>query len=937
MSDNESTAPGGLIPTGKDAVATRDAARTARADLTRQTQAMEAQRAAQRAELERKRAELEADFRRQRAELEAQMGPLREQLAQMTEVLWTVDLYLGRHESIETLRGGEPAPEGTPLTIRQRVLVMAEESLVLMGERPDGMDAEGIPAFVRWLVEDDTHLDRVLPEPKGVVVLVPTRVRSQTGNVFEDAARDSANQRAYWLIRNGQRLHLLTTDPDLRVIDRVLPNRTEFSEVFERRLFGFLRTGGPVQPGSDEWMEMEQRADKRRRHYMRLMLVLQGLIDRTPVWHPLPQGGINLLDVTAQDDGQVVLVQDGDTSMLLDDGRPGFREWQQALNARLRPGVRIVGSWQSPGFLDLREESLGWAGGHTRIHPRNAPYPSSDEAHLVEDRRDGGVVIRYARTDEVWRTVDTPIPDRPGWVHRSHEPVTPTQRASCLVRPDDDWVLALDLASVDDLRYYLDSRTDRSQHYLSMAPTLRTALAIKEAEAAEEAPFRRLLGDMLAGEGAEDADTLVEGLIHEWKVAHTWHRPLNGDPEHERKAAQQIIDTYRQSVAAEDETGAMVALGRSLPGTVAVARRRQGTWVAVRRAEHAHDPGVFVHLTTLRRDGTPGKTTEWVTLSPRQVAALTIVWEDPAWATWTLPSTPWHYLSEPQRTSLVDEVVAAGNGQTVCVTETWDPYEPGTRTFTRFDWIDAASPADVDKDTPHGADHPDGLDSRLAETRYVVRPQRGSDPALPAPHRQNRACFGKFSPGRGAGDDAPKPSSLPWWPDSAKRYGDARPRLVWLNDDLLAEIADYLDRCAENSAQERAAQKAQERTVYRWVEPTLRAIAEEVEAVAWVEFVADYGADAHDLWPSQREQVNTKPVHPRTLWGLFTIALDHGHPITGQTLDALNEHARAHGNRARGEWHPERGLQDLHGFGGVRVPDPDPEDAPIPSAPHTVR
>lgn len=72
------------------------------------------------AELDRKRTELEAEFAIRRAELEAQIGPLRQRLEQMQEVMWTVDLYLGRDESLRLLRDGQPAPADTPITIRQR-------------------------------------------------------------------------------------------------------------------------------------------------------------------------------------------------------------------------------------------------------------------------------------------------------------------------------------------------------------------------------------------------------------------------------------------------------------------------------------------------------------------------------------------------------------------------------------------------------------------------------------------------------------------------------------------------------------------------------------------------------------------------------------------------------------------------------------------------
>lgn len=906
---------------GHDAVATRDAARAARAGLARREAALEATISAQKAEIERVKRQMELDA----AKLRADMEVLRAEMARATEILWTADLYLGRHEDIRNLRGGEPAPGDAPLTIRQKVLVMAEESLVLMGQKVTGMDAEDVPHFILWLLEDDAHLDRVLPEPKGVVVLVPTRVESHSGNIFEDVARNSQNQRAYWLIRNGQRLHLMTTDPDLRVGERVLPNRREFTDIFTEREFG-IGTRRPVVPGSDKWLKLEKDADARRRHYMRLMLVLQGLIDRTPVWHPLPAEAINLLDVRAQDTGRVVLIQDDDSAALLDDGRPSFRDWQRALNARLRPGMRVIGNWGITDFERLYVDGDRWTRGfHPRVSPGRGPYPDTDVPHLVEGRRDGGFVIRYKRTDTVWRRDP---------YYGVEEEVVPSRRASCVVMADDTWVLALDLASAEDLHYYLNSRTNRGDHFLSMVPTIRAALAAKDAEATDESDFRRLLVDLLTTAGAENADSQIDALIHRWKIANAWYRALTGDPTHERKAATQIVDTWQRAQSAHSEGATMVARGKALPGALAVAQRRSGAWVAITKAEGAHDTGVFVHLTSLRRDGKPGTTDEWKTLAPRQVAALTIVWEADEWAEWTLPTAAKTYLSEPQRRAIIDEIVAGGNGSTVCVTETWDPKHPDKRAFTRYDWAPERSPEEhpsTATDDPYSWRAAPAL---VTASTHRITHHTGSGPAL-APEATGSPHFARYTVAHTVGDATLH--GIPWWPDTETRYSEARPRLTWLDEDMFTRLARYAERCREAHSAARSAHRDRDRTAYRWVEPILRLIETRAEDAAREEFIADYGSDSMDLWPAHRDRLNIQsPIHARTLFGIIAIALDHHHPVTGQTLDQLADHALSRGNDARSEWHPSPGKQDMKGYGDLVVPEPQHEDDPIPRAPRHI-
>lgn len=48
---------------------------------------------------------------------------------------------------------------------------MAEESLIhLDAHGGQGMDAEKVQEFLNWIVADDEHPNRILPEPKSFVI-----------------------------------------------------------------------------------------------------------------------------------------------------------------------------------------------------------------------------------------------------------------------------------------------------------------------------------------------------------------------------------------------------------------------------------------------------------------------------------------------------------------------------------------------------------------------------------------------------------------------------------------------------------------------------------------------------------------------------------------------------------------------------------------------
>ncbi|XKH58692.1 hypothetical protein LG293_16720 (plasmid) [Citricoccus nitrophenolicus] len=914
-----------------DALAVREQAAAQRAEITRSVQELKQRQADAKADLERRRAEMEADFRRQAAELEAMAKPLQEQLAKMQEVLWTVNLYLGRDETIQLLREGKPAPADTPISIRQRVLVMAEESLILTGGQMTGMNADNIPHFVNWLLADDANLSRVLPEPKGVVVLIPTKVESRTGNAFEDAARNAANQSSYWLLRNGERLHLLTVDESLRIFDRVLPKRTEFTEVFDRGLFGFGRAfGQPVEPGSEEWMAMEKIADARQRHFMRILLVLQGIIDRTPVWHPLPEGGVSLLRLADQESGRIELIQDGDDSLQLTDGREDFRAWQLRLNRLLRPGMRVVGNWDAEGFREMRIRGGAWQRDH---HPRLSPasiycLPDGKLPHLIEGRRDGGLLIRFQRTDQVWRKYEEPVPDRPGYVYRGERPETPTQRASLVIKSDDDWVLPYDVVTLTELQAYLNSREERSKHFLDMVPTIQSAIDAKQAEAATEAPFRGLLARLLEAEGADpsESSTLVDELVHWWKVANTWARPLNGEPKHEARAAKEIVAEYRNRLthAADTSEATMIAAGRRISGAIAVARNRQGKWFAYSPSILAHDKGVFLDVTPLRKDGSPGTVKRWQTPQTRSITALHVAWSAPEWDGWTFGANPRHYLTGPERQLLVAELLAAAPGIPLCVTEFHDPQDPADRFLAAYTWTADTTAADAETLPLHDplSWHHDGLKLVTCTGRKVVKDAGGVRLMASRLPRAQDKHFGGYSPSSPWGD-------IPWWPDDATRYTDVRPRLVWMDEPNLDDLAGFRRRCRESYEEQHQLRQQFEAEVYRYVLPVQAAIMASLTAEARTRFLEDYGRDAEDLWESHLKSLRLRsPIHDRTLWGIIAIRLKAGLPVTGETLGDLAQYAHEQGNRAPGEWHPDRGVQDMHGHEELIVPEPEPAEKP---------
>lgn len=644
-----------MTPATADEVKARTAAgrvelTRAQIDLEKRDQELREEQKRMEAKLREQQREMEQRFRAERAALEAQLAPLRAELERLEEVSWTVDLYTGRDEDVTLLVDGRPAPADAPITVRQSVLFADEESLLYAED--NSFDHKDMDTFVQWLTASADNREQMLPDQRGVVVVVPTRQYRDYGDPFANAARRGHNSRAHWLIRNGERFYLMTTDPALEVHDRLLPKRDEFAAHFTHRKTPF-GDPEPLTPGTDAWIKAEAEADAKRRHYMRLMLVLQGLVDRTVVFHPLPEGGVNLMSLASQDAGRVVIIDE--ESMVLTDGRPSFREWQRALNAKLRRGVRVILS------AGISEHDYDHGYRNWRLHPANASKPPVGEPLMVEDvNDDGDFVIRYERDDTVY--VREWVTTEPGWGYHGEVEREAKTRASARLRPDDDFVLPFDLASRDDLEYHLRQRSVR-QKYPRTVPIIRAALAAKTEEYEAEAPLRALLLDTIAQARPDiDRDEVareLEGLVSWWKAGARYARALAGDSETEARAAKAIVAEWRRREAAKVPAAvhsAVVAAGKALPSVLAVAHLRGKRFFAYTVADEAMGP--WLHEHELDKDGQVVSVREWTQIAPRRLQALELMWQSDRWEQWPLHFRAGDYLTGPEREQIFDELRA---------------------------------------------------------------------------------------------------------------------------------------------------------------------------------------------------------------------------------------------------------------------------------------
>ena len=811
----------------------------------------------EREEIKRERDALEARLRERTAALEKRLAPLRAELARLEEMSWTVDLYLGRHETVELIKDGAPAPADTPLTLRQMVLAADEESLIL-GEEAK-FDHRHMETFIEWLCKSDKNRDRIIPDQRGVVVVVPTRQKRNYGNVFENSSRQEQNERAHWILRNGERLYLMVTDPELAVGPRILPRRDEFVQYFYSRF-----TNEPLEPGSAKWVDAEERADAHHRHYMRLMLVLQGIVDRSVAFHPLPEGGINLMSITSQDRGTVVLMNEEDRA--LTDGRPSFREWQASLNALLRPGLRVVLGRGIDEYDDKQTYT-----GNDRITPPKASHPPIDEPLMVESKHGDGFVLRYARRDEVERTVRRPS-SRPGYEYVSREWSVPTRRASCVVYARDTWVLPFDLASVEDLNYYLNSREARTT-YQESVPVIHAALRAKAQEFEEEAPLRRLLASTIAQEAGEtsdeDLDRELDDVVRWWKTGNKYARALSADAKMEAKAAPAIVAEWRNRRKHRPDPRAaetVLAASRAMKDVLVVAYTRSKKYIAVSASGKNHGP--WLTITTMNSRGEVVEVDEWTSVASRTLSTMHVIWEAPAWKTWDKYPKFDKYLSGPERDVLCSkarDLLVERGAEPIMVTERLNShaYSEPDRMFVGIGWKAGADPTDSAAYSGPRAEAWSNRNAGMdAFCEFVVLRWTRAPEGVTVRELNRGATWNRYSAGIGPG--------IPFDDDVSERdRASGCFELVWKGEEF--DRAMTLSSAHhEKSEAERRARHDQDLRLggiaVKWIERCRDGYRKDLEKQAREDFLVDFGTDAAAdpaLWEHHLGTLNLDRKVPR--------------------------------------------------------------------------
>lgn len=428
------------------------------------------------------------------------VSKMKDQLHYTMRVLRLLETFMGIYEDIIMIREGQPADADEPIYIRQFVLAMDEEVAdISTRDGIMGIDHQRVDDFDAWLVKDN-NWKQLLPEKKCIVAMLPTvQNREYSNDWLTNAMLNGKNKMTYLLIRNGDQLHRVWTNMELK--DRMLFPTAETWESIQ------------LEMNRDDISEEKQlKAKNEGLDWQTQSVLVQGLFIRTQVLQPMSFDP-NLYKQETYENGHVVMVRDAE--MRLGDGHKPFSVWKKELAENIKQGTRIYLA-EIP-WSEYKDRASFFGGNYTN----NAPEFPDKGVYVVESMENRRKWSNYSQEEA--RFLYLPKGERYIYDKYGVTSIERTNRVSFYVPPKEDYVINYDEIELDDIDFYIRNRLER-KNYMRIMPIL---IYMRKVLIQERAYEQRLV-DLIVNELNCD-EALVWDSIRWYKTKVKLHRAVKED------------------------------------------------------------------------------------------------------------------------------------------------------------------------------------------------------------------------------------------------------------------------------------------------------------------------------------------------------------------------------------------------------------------------
>ncbi len=380
--------------------------------------------------------------------------------------IFNVELYAGLVETVALIADGKEAPIGEKVRLMQRRAYMDEECLAEY--QTGGMDFDGIEEFDAWMAKPENYT-RILPLPRCVIAFrVRRNDKEREGITFHDyiniIGMEQADKSTFLYLRNGEKLYRLQTQidfgaklfPDIETA--FLDSQCLYAEAFcdrvqsvisEHQYLGMVEDEKRKEaelaellkntPEDEHWKhghvynkskkyskftpdnvlfdDIEEFLKEKVDAHNRLVVVLQGLMDRSPVFHPHPKYSLWKGD---DFNAAIELIHD-DSRALVSGTAPDFEVFRRELNKSLCEGCVTVGQedgwekFEAEKECRRRDSDYRNRDNHyrpTRYRPYGNPGPGRVATVASYGKRSGRCTYKWQRERQTYsryRVSDDPI------------------------------------------------------------------------------------------------------------------------------------------------------------------------------------------------------------------------------------------------------------------------------------------------------------------------------------------------------------------------------------------------------------------------------------------------------------------------------------------------------------------------------------------------
>ena len=426
----------------------------------------------------------------------------------------SLDLYVGKDVTIETIRSGDSAPRGEPLTIMQKKLMMDEE-LAVWADIDECFDFAKDSKFFEALCQHDSLLQQIFPTQRCVLVMATVRKNVDYGDPWTNVARNQENKMVFLLIRDGMNIYRIFSPVESHLGSaRLFPSKDDQDKCFR----GF--DGSQIKFEDVAYTDKLTAHEKFALHYKRFLLLICGLDHRLNLFGDFYEGeqSLNFVSLAFQEK-YLRFIHDGDgAGMLPVENRIPVQEWIAQKNSYLRSGSRVLCQW------------------HSLMNPDNAPsafrpYFKDEFEQSYQPGNEMDVAIAYRSNDATCVDIAVKGESR-DWKDRTFnckvtlknddENRVKRKLASASARESNELgYLCLDAVSPDDLHWYIHNRGARRDHVMYIRFFKAALKFVLQERETEQDTRNRMAQALLDGNLAtpEEATAIVQNAVIAWRAA----------------------------------------------------------------------------------------------------------------------------------------------------------------------------------------------------------------------------------------------------------------------------------------------------------------------------------------------------------------------------------------------------------------------------------